>query len=260
MEPVFVKHRLCVCIVSAALLPPSGLKAEPATHRADYRVSFLGLPVAQASFLTMFEGSSFRVAGEMRSAGVGNIVGRTSGATSVSGEIADDHLQARHYLVTYESDGEEHLMEVRFQDGDVVASKLVPEKARSRGDWVPTDEGDLDSVLDPVSGLMVPAGAPVCDRTVPLFDGETRIDVHLTEVGSRPFTAEGYSGTAIVCRARAEPKSGYHARKKSTEFIRRMSVEIWFAPNEAAGIYAPVYARIPTSYGPVTVTAVRFGS
>jgi hypothetical protein len=65
---------------------------------------------------------------------------------------------------------------------------------------------------------------------------------------------------AIVCTARAEPKSGYHARNSSIQYMREMNVEVWFAHNEQAGIYAPVYARVPTKLGPVTITATHFGS
>lgn len=247
-----------LAIVLAAA--PVAAQSDEATHHAEYRVSFLGLPVARANFTTVFEGGAFRVAGEMNSAGVANIVGRTSGATAVSGTVGEDRLQPEHYVVSYSSGDESQKMEVLFEGGDVVAAEIVPEKKRTREDWIPTDPHELSSVIDPVSGLMVPADAPVCDRTVEMFDGETRFDVHLTRVGEAPFSAEGYQGQAIVCRATAEPLSGYHSKRSSIEFIRQMSVELWFARSESAGVYAPVYARVPTKLGPVTVTATRFGS
>jgi hypothetical protein len=37
-------------------------------------------------------------------------------------------------------------------------------------------------------------------------------------------------------------------------------MEIWFAKADAANVYAPVYVRIPTQYGPVTITAVRYSA
>ena len=255
--------KLAALVSSVATLlaaAPAAAQSGQATHHAEYRVAFLGLPVARANFTTVFEGSEFRVAGEMSSAGVANIVGRTSGATAVSGTVGEDKLHPEHYVVTYSSGDESQKMEVLFEDGDVVSAELVPEKQRTRDDWIPTDPSDLSSVLDPVSGLMVPADAAVCDRTVEMFDGETRFDVHLTRVGEAPFSAEGFEGQAIVCNATAEPLSGYHSKRSSTEFIRQMSVEIWFARSEGAGVYAPVYARVPTKLGPVTVTATRFGS
>lgn len=243
----------------AAIAPGAAVAQGTATHTAEYRIAFLGLSVARASFLTLLDGDDFRIAGEMRSAGVGGLIGQTSGSATVSGAVTEDRLQADHYLVTYASGGEEQLMEVRFERGNVVAARLTPEKTRSRRDWVPTDETDLSGVLDPVAGLIVPVTGRPCDRIVPLFDGETRLDLYLNEAGTRPFSTDGFSGEAVVCTARAEPKSGYHAEKSTIRYLRTMTAEVWFAPNDEAGIMAPVYARIPTSLGPVTVTATRFG-
>ncbi|WP_157928832.1 DUF3108 domain-containing protein [Pararhizobium haloflavum] len=234
--------------------------AQQTIHRADYRISFIGLPVAEATFSTIFDGERFSIAGEMNSAGVGNIVGRTSGSTSVTGVKTDDRLQASSYVVAYNSGRKSQQMAVAFDNGTVVSAKLTPEKKRTREDWIPVEQADLQSVIDPIGGLMAPGGADVCNRTLPIFDGETRFDVVLTEAGRQPFSTQGFEGEAIVCSARAEPKSGYHAKHSSVAFVRQTSVEVWFAKNEAADVYAPVYARVPTKLGPVTITATHFGS
>lgn len=248
-------------VALAAIIPVLHAGAqETAIHQAEYRVSFIGLPVARATFTTVFQGDAFTVAGEMASAGVANIVGRTSGSTSVTGTRADDHLQPDSYVVAYSSGDDDHKMEVDFDGGAVVSARLTPEKKRTREDWIPVPEEHLREVLDPVSSLMIPAGGDICDRTLPIFDGETRFDVHLSRAGTTTFRTEGYEGEAIVCEARAEPKSGYHAEHSSVEFVRKASVEIWFARNVEADLYAPVYARVPTKLGPVTITATRFGS
>jgi hypothetical protein len=253
------------CAIATILLGANVAAAEPSTHRADYRVAYIGLPVARATFTTVFDGDRFTVAGEMQSAGVANIVGRTTGSTTVSGVKANDRMQAERYVVAYSSGNDEQRMEVDFDNGSVTSAILTPEKKRTREDWVPVPESDMRAVLDPIAGVMIPEGSDVCDRTLPIFDGETRYDIHLNEAGTQPFQAEGYDGTpfaaeAIVCTARAEPKSGYHARNSSIQYMREMNVEVWFAHNEQAGIYAPVYARVPTKLGPVTITATHFGS
>ena len=37
-------------------------------------------------------------------------------------------------------------------------------------------------------------------------------------------------------------------------------MEIWFAKADAMKVYAPVYVTVPTKYGTVTITAVKYGS
>jgi hypothetical protein len=260
-----LKHRhIPIFALAAALFltaqPQVTAFAEPATHRAEYRISFIGLPVARADFTAKVDGDNFTVDGQLSSAGVANIMSRTEGQTSVSGVRRGDQLQASTYLMSYTSGRKSSRTEVAFRDGSVVSAELTPEKKRTRPDWIPIADGDMRSVLDPVSGLMAPGGAKVCDRTLPIFDGETRFDVHLSQAGTQPFSTEGFAGEAIVCTARAEPKSGYHSEHSSTEALRETNVEVWFAKNDAADLYAPVYARVPTRMGAVTITATRFGS
>lgn len=247
-------------VLVAASLPTAAQSPGPTQHRVEYRVSFIGLPVAQATFTTIIDGISFSVDGNLKSAGVANIVGRTEGQSTVTGVVADDRMQASTYRLSYQSGDKEQSMAVDFQDGAVVKAVLNPQKKRTRPDWVPTDQGDLQSVLDPIAGFMLPGDADVCDRTLPLFDGETRYDVHMSEAGREPFETDGFSGEAIVCTARAEMKAGYHAENSAVEFLRTAQAEVWFAKNEAADLYAPVFARIPTKLGPVRITATRFGS
>jgi hypothetical protein len=63
---------------------------------------------------------------------------------------------------------------------------------------VPLLEGDLRKVLDPLSGLVFPAGSAVCPRSLPIFDGEARATLHLTPKSVRPFSTNGFKGDAIV--------------------------------------------------------------
>ena len=57
------------------------------------------------------------------------------------------------------------------------------------------------------------------------------------------------------------PKSGYRKGRDDVDYLRKLeTMEIWFAKAESVNVYAPVYVRIPTSYGAVTIWATRFGS
>jgi hypothetical protein len=57
------------------------------------------------------------------------------------------------------------------------------------------------------------------------------------------------------------PRSGYKKGRKDLVYLSKSNrMEIWFAKAAAANVYAPVYVRIPTEYGTVTITAVKYSS
>ena len=86
------------------------------------------------------------------------------------------------------------------------------------------------------------------------------MDLVLSPMGTKPFAAEGFKGEAIVCSIRYTPKSGFRRGRTDIEYLRKTPMEIWFAKADGANVYAPVYVRIPTEYGMVTITAVKYGS
>ncbi len=87
-----------------------------------------------------------------------------------------------------------------------------------------------------------------------MFDGESRMDFKLSAKGSKPFKTDGFSGDVIVCGVKFVPRSGYKKGRSDVEYLKKLdTMEIWFAKAEAGNVYAPVYVRVPTKYGPVTV-------
>ena len=161
--------------------------------------------------------------------------------------------------MNYKSGKRGRAIDVTFRNGNVVRASMVP--ARKKPDnWVPVSNADMRAVLDPISGLIIPAGGRVCPKTLPIFDGESRLDLKLSSKGTKPYSTKGFEGEVVVCGIRFVPKSGYKKGREDVEYLRRLnSMEIWFAKAEEANVYAPVYVRIPTKLGPVTVSATRFG-
>ncbi|WP_246752935.1 DUF3108 domain-containing protein [Sinorhizobium sp. BG8] len=228
-------------------------------HVTDYSIRLAGLPVAVATFRSEFSGSRYSIHGRMSSAGLADILSSTRGTTSVSGTIARDKLRAQTYSVVYQSGKRGRKIDVTFDNGNVVSAQMQPQRRRTKN-WVPVTKSDMRSVLDPISGLIIPAGTRVCPKTLPIFDGESRMDIKLVAKGTRSFSTKGFEGEVIVCGIRFVPKSGYRKGRLDVEYLRQLkTMEIWFAKADTANVYAPVFVRIPTKYGPVTVSATRFG-
>jgi hypothetical protein len=248
-------------LLTAAL---AGFAATPAwtvgiRHISEYDISLGLLPIARASFSSEFNDRDYKIAGSFKSAGVVNLFNRISADTSVSGSMRGKTLRANVYSLVYTSGKRTRSYSVNYRNGDVVSTTIKPEPKKRPDNWVPVSDGDLRSVLDPLSGLMFADGAQVCPSRLPIYDGESRIDLVLSAKGTKPFSTEGFKGDAIVCEVRYEPRSGYRQGRSDIEFLKKARMEVWFAKAANVNVYAPVYARIPTKVGDLYVTAVKFG-
>ncbi|KKX27912.1 DUF3108 domain-containing protein [Rhizobium sp. LC145] len=244
-------------VVAVALAPVSAGTAE-IRHVSEYDISLGVLPIAKASFASEFGSSDYKISGTFRSSGLVDIITRISAQTTVSGRKRGDRLEAQRYNLVYRNGKRTRIYDVTYRNGNVTETTVKPEPRRPEN-WVPVTEKDLQAVLDPLSGLVFPADAKVCPNRLPIYDGESRMDLVLTPKGTRQFSTKGFKGEAIVCDIRYVPKSGYRQGRSDIEFLRKTSMEIWFAKAQSVNVYAPVYARIPTRMGQVYVTAVKYG-
>jgi hypothetical protein len=234
--------------------------AETLNLSTRYNVSLIGLPVGRATFETEINGSSYSVDGTLTSVGLADIVSTVKGTSSVSGRIGGDRLVAGSYGLDYTSNRKRFRSSIEFRSGRVTSVSAEP-KAPPNKDYIPVSQKELRSVVDPLSGLMIKPGKSeddLCGRTLPFFDGWSRLDMKFSPNGRKPFSTDGFDGDAVACKVRVEPVSGYKPTSKGVQFIAKQTMEIWFAPIGATGIYAPVYARVPTEIGPLTFRAAVF--
>ncbi len=228
-------------------------------HVSEYNISLGILPIAKASFASEFNSSDYKITGTFRSAGIVNIISRISAETSVSGRMQADKLQADRYNLVYSAGKRTRIYDVEYRNGNVTGTTVKPEPTRNPETWIPVTEKDLRAVLDPLSGLIFPGDAKVCPSRLPIYDGESRMDLVLTPKGTRPFSTDGFKGEAIVCSISYLPRSGFKRGRSDIEYLRKTPMEIWFAKAQSVNVYAPVYAVIPTRMGQVYVTAVKYG-
>lgn len=245
------------CLLAAVAAEP--VAAEPLSTRYD--VSLIGLPVGRASFDTTISGNAYSVVGTLASSGLADIVTTIKGKSSVAGRIQGTKLFAHSYGLDYSSDKKTYRSAVTFRSGKVSTTDVAPKVTKPKADYVPVSASQLSAVVDPLSGLMLKGKATpdsLCQRRLPFFDGWSRLDLVMSPAGTKPFATDGYKGDVVVCNVRIEPVSGYRAASRGMKFIQRQTIELWFAPIKETGIFAPVYARIPTEIGPLTLRASVF--
>lgn len=235
-------------------------RAADVQSRTDYNVSLAGIPIAKASFVTRMENRNYSISGRFRSAGIVNLITEISADTDVSGVRIGERLEARKYTLVYRKGRKIETYDVRLRSGNVTSSAVTPAPKPRPKTWVPVTEADLRSVFDPLSGLIVPQGDRLCPRTLPIFDGESRIDLILTPKGTKSYAHGEVKTEATVCGIRYVPRSGYRKGRKDIDYLMKVrGMEIWFAKAGDLPLYAPVRARIPTQYGTVDISAIRFG-
>ncbi|WP_062016616.1 DUF3108 domain-containing protein [Aureimonas sp. AU4] len=250
-----------ILLALLALLSASPALAAAETVTTVYRISLLGLPVGRAEFKTRIDGQRYQVSGTLSSAGLAELVSSTRGTSSVSGSIRPDRLEAERYRLDYTSDGKAWKSDVRYQRGRALSATVAPPiRNPPPVDFVAVTPAQLRRVVDPLSGLMLkPADAnKLCAGAVPFYDGWSRLDLVLSPNGRDDFRADGFEGEAVVCNVRVRPVSGYRTSSKGLKYLADKTLQIWFAPSGRSGIYAPVYVRIPTEVGPLTLTATTF--
>ncbi len=247
-------------ILSGVVSGASNAKAASMTQQTEYGIAIGGLPVARAVFSTKIDQKRYSISGQVNTSGLADLIADINARTSVTGTFSGGSLKARNYDLTYSSGKKTRVYKVNFSGGRVVSNSISPEPVRP-DNWVPVTARHLRAVLDPISGLVFPEGRKVCPRSLPIFDGETRMDLVLGKKGTRPFKVDGYEGEALVCSVRFVPKGGYREGRKDIEYLKKSSqMEIWFASAGKMKLVAPVFVRIPTQIGMLTISARKISN
>ena len=256
-----MKVRFVPVLTVFGLLAPVQAQAEPLRHRADFDIQLAGLPFAQASFNSFRDDNLYEIEVNFKSSGVGQVVNDMTAELVSSGVIADSGLQSQRYYLQYRKGERHRRFEAEFKDGDVVATRIEPPRDRSKQrNWIPVTENDLKSVTDPLAALIQPVavGDP-CKPLIPVYDGETRLDINLERKREESYKTKGFDGTVVVCAMRYTPLSGYRKGSREAEFLKRLKrMEIWFAKSDRMNVYAPVFFSVPTRFGTLTMKATRF--
>lgn len=242
---------------SATALPA---RAEPLRHRADFDIQLAGLPFARATFFSLRNDNLYEIEVNFTAAGVGQVVTDMTAELVSTGVIGKRGLETERYYLQYRRGDRHRRFEAEFKDGDVVATRIEPQRDRSRQrNWVPVTPEDLKSVTDPLAGLIQPAGSDPCKPLIAVYDGEARLDINLARKGVERFRTTGFDGKVVVCAMRYTPLAGYRKGSREQEFLKRLKrMEIWFAKSDRMNVYAPVFFSVPTRFGTLTMKATRF--
>lgn len=240
--------------ISLSALPAA---AETRSYTADYTASYLGIPVARATFTsTIAKDGGLEMRGSLSSAGLARMFSSTSGNANLSARIAGRGVVPRNFQVEFNSGGRPDGVDIRFRNGSAVSVSHRRPAPQRRRTYVPITSDHLESVMDPLSATLVRAASAdeVCDRRLSIFDGWLRADIRLRPVSTGPLPR--HEGEGAVCAGSFTPVAGFNSDNRDMRHLRESgAIRITFAPLGDSGLYAPVEASIGTRVGTVQISA-----
>ena len=258
------RRRFAACGLALATQFASA-NAGAETVRVRYTVSLLGLSLGMATLSGTLTPDSYRLDAAAKLTGLASVMGKSSGAASASGAIANGRLSPATYATTASNSKETRTVRMAMAGGAVNGLDVSP-PFDLKPDRVPLTEASKRNIVDPLSAavMAVPKGQPLlgsaaCDRSIPVFDGNSRFDLTLTFRELRKVKARGYEGDAVVCAVRYVPIAGHRPGRKATQFMaQNKDIEVWLAPVEAAHALLPFHVSVATQIGTTTLTADEF--
>jgi len=251
-------ERLIVPLFSVALAASSlPAAADTRSYTADYTATFLGIPVARATFTsTIARDGGLEMRGSLQSAGLARVFSRTSGNANLSAQLNGRGVEPRNFQVEFNSGGRPDGVAIRFQSGSAVAVNHRRPEPDRRSTYIPITSEHLRSVMDPLSATLVRASSAgeVCNRRLSVFDGWLRADIQLRPVSTGPLLL--HEGEGAVCAGSFTPVAGFNADSRDMRHMRDSGdISITFAPLGDTELYAPVEASIGTRVGTVRISA-----
>lgn len=245
-----------------------GLLAAPvtaATLEAQYRVTLSGLSIGSARLSANVAETTYTVS---VSAGLTGLVGAVAGgkgAAQANGLLAGGRALSNGFSLRAANSDMTRTVQIGASGGKVQSIVIDP-PLDEKPDRVPVQEAHRQGVADPVGAMVMPrlakemADPKNCNRTLSVFDGSQRFDIALSFGGVQNVSAEeGYSGPAVVCKARYQPISGHRPGRKVTKFmVDNRDMEVWLAEIGPGGQFAPYRIAVKTMVGTAVIEANRF--
>lgn len=240
---------------SGSLAQAQPYKAQ--TLKVSYDLTLAGLPLGKADLSSSFSGSKYEMEGRAKLTGLAMLLTGGRGEANASGTLdGDSPPRSASFAVVSRTSDNQRSVRMGLKRGRVAKVEIDP-PLEPKPDRVPVKAADKKGVVDPMSALLMPAVASKnltdpanCDRTIPVFDGASRMNVVLSYAETKDVEVPGYSGPVLVCNARYVPISGHRSERPATKFMQEnKDMAVWLAPVEGARVLFPLKVSVRTMIG-----------
>ena len=227
------------------------------TLKVSYDLTLAGLPLGKADLSSSFRGSKYEMEGRAKLTGLAMLLTGGRGEANASGTLdGDSPPRSASFAVISRTSDNQRSVRMGLKKGRVAKVEIDP-PLDPKPDRVPVKAADKKGVVDPMSALLMPAMASKdltdpanCDRTIPVFDGASRMNVVLSYAETKSVEVPGYAGPVLVCNARYVPISGHRSERPATKFMQEnKDMSVWLAPVEGARVLFPLKVSVRTMIG-----------
>jgi uncharacterized protein DUF3108 len=239
-------------------------RASAADLYMKYKLYAVGLPIGSGVLSLDFGDGTYSIKADGKTAAFGRLVSDGNGAVEARGGVKGGVPQPESYAFNISSEDETGDISMQINGGKVGKVSVDPPQDRMN-ERIKVTAKHVKDVLDPLTAIVLPAPSGLvpeaCNRSLPLFDGKERYNVHLSFKSRRKAsTSDGrFKGDVLVCRARYEPVAGHRPKRKAIQDLaKNKSLEVWLAPVGDKPYLIPLRASITVPFGSLVVQAEKF--
>jgi hypothetical protein len=256
-----------VSIVCFGFAIPQAL-ADDVIVDASYNASIGGFPIANGTLQFKLSGPNYEAVINAQVSGLAALIASRSATGSAIGRAEPGHISPESYSLSIQGGQSVNEVSETFINNKVVALAATELHLAGWDERVPLLPIHKQGVVDPLGAFILPMPPgkdpltpAACNRTLKIFDGRVRYDLHLVYGARNDVAGEpgSYSGPAIVCAVAYRPIAGQRILSpEQQKFERDIEFSIWFVPVGQTGILLPHRILIQTQSGLLVVNASRF--
>jgi uncharacterized protein DUF3108 len=260
-------RRLCFAGAAAAVtaIAAGGAGAQGKLD-ARYTVTLAGVPIGKGTWIVEIGDDQFTAAASGMTTGLLRVFANGQGSSASRGTVRGDNLNPTTFVSSINND--KHVEELRIVlSSGTVKDLAVDPPSLPNPERIPLTDAHRRGVVDPMSaGLMRVAGngdpmsPEACRRTLPVFDGRMRFDLHLSfKRVERVQSQAGYQGPVVVCGVQFTPVAGYVPDRPAIKYLMaQRDMEMWLAPIPGTRIVVPYRISLQTPLGLGVLEATQF--
>jgi hypothetical protein len=232
---------------------------------AHYTASLAGIPIGKGSWVIDIGDDQFSATASGSTTGLLRVFATGEGSGTSRGAVRGDNLVPTLYASTINNDKKAEELKIVMSAG-TVKDMVVEPPTTPHPDRIPLTDAHRRGVVDPLSAslIRVPGASDTmtpdaCKRTLPVFDGRMRFDLHLSFNRMEKVQVKGYSGPVVVCTVRFVAVAGHVPERPAIKYLEAQTdMEMWLAPIAGTRIVAPYKLSLPTPLGRGVLEATQF--